>query len=557
MQKTFTNPEFAFTCPPELSQGKVGHYPVVIVGAGPVGLTMAIDLAVQGLDVLLLDNDNTVSVGSRGVAYAKRSLEIFDRLGCSGPMMEKGISWNVGRTFYREAEIFNFNLCPQPDHSRPGMINLQQYYLEDYLVRRAQQLPNLEMRFLSNVTEMVQQENGVTLTVDTPEGSYHLTSDWVVAADGARSPIRRMMDLDTDGRTFKDHFLIVDVVMKADYPTERWFWFDPPFHPGQSVLLHRQADNVWRIDFQLGWDADPEEEKKAENVLPRLKAMLGEREFELEWVSVYTFRCRRMDTFNHQRVLFVGDAAHQVSPFGGRGANSGIQDADNLAWKLKLVVDGHAPARLLDSYTEERRYAADENIMNSSRSTDFMTPKSRVSRTFRNAVLGLASEVPMGRALVNSGRLSVPTILEYSSLVTADSDEFLGMMVPGAPIDDAPIESAASDQWLIRAVGGRFQLLYATDDAGSLSAAMVSELQDLQTGVIPVEPVIVANSGIAPGGLRTLIDCKQRIAERYDLIPGTCYLIRPDQHVTARWRALDTALVRSAVARATCTYEGH
>lgn len=216
MQKTFTNPKFSFSRPPELDQGRVGHYPVVVVGAGPVGLTMAIDLALQGLDVLLLDNDDTVSVGSRGVAYAKRSLEIFDRLGCSGPMMDKGISWNVGRTFFREEEIFSFNLCPQPDHSRPGMINLQQYYLEDYLVRRARELPNLELRFLSNVTEVVQQTDQVTLTIETPDGPYQLTTDWLVAADGARSPIRRMLDLDIDGRIFKDRFLIVDVVMKAD-----------------------------------------------------------------------------------------------------------------------------------------------------------------------------------------------------------------------------------------------------------------------------------------------------------------------------------------------------
>lgn len=287
--------------------------------------------------------------------------------------------------------------------------------------------------------------------------------------------------------------------------------------------------------------------------MPRLKAMLGERDFELEWVSVYTFQCRRMASFNHQRVLFVGDSAHQVSPFGGRGANSGIQDADNLAWKLKLVIDGHAPAKLLDSYTEERGYAADENIMNSSRSTDFMTPKSRVSHTFRNALLGLASELPMGRALVNSGRLSVPSILACSSLVTADRVPFEGVMVPGSPVDDAPISSTEDDQWLTRALGGRFQLLYAIEDAAALPSTVLAELQSLQTAAIPVEPVIVANAGIAPGGLKTLIDCKQRIAERYDLAPGTCYLIRPDQHVTARWRVLDIAEVRAAVARATCT----
>lgn len=553
MLSTYQYPKFAYRQPPEIAENRDGHYPVVVVGAGPVGLAAAIDLAIQGKPVLLLDNDDTVSIGSRGVCYAKRALEVLDRLGCGEEMVQKGVSWNVGRTFFREEEVFNFNLCPQPDHHRPGMINLQQYYLEDYLVQRARQLPNLEMRFKNNVIAVAQDGDKATLRVETPDGAYTLTTDWLVVADGARSPIRHMMGLDIEGKIFMDRFLIADVVMKAEYPTERWFWFDPPFHPNQSVLLHRQADNVWRIDFQLGWQADPEEEKKPENVIPRIKAMLGDdREFELEWVSVYTFQCRRMNSFNHGRVLFVGDAAHQVSPFGARGANSGIQDTDNLVWKLKLVMDGKAPPTLLDTYTEERGFAADENIMNSTRSTDFITPKSTVSKTFRNAVLGLAEHHAFARALVNSGRLSVPSFLTGSRLNSADADVFAGDMVPGAPMDDAPIETAGGARWLLQALGNRFQLLYYAADAGALDAATVQALTGLADGAIPVEAIVVAERGSAPAGLKTVIDSKGRIRERYDLTPASAYLARPDQHVAARWRSLDAARVRAAVARATC-----
>lgn len=553
MLSTFQYPKFDYVSPPELKEGREGHYPVIVVGAGPVGLCTAADLAQQGHQVLLLDNDDTVSIGSRGVCYAKRALEVLDRLGCGEEMVGKGVSWNVGRTFFREEEVFNFNLSPEPDHQRPGMINLQQYYLEDFLVRRARQLSSLEMRFKNNVIAVTPGEQQVALQIETPEGVYGLTTDWLVVADGARSPIRTMMGLDIEGRIFMDRFLIADVVMKADYPAERWFWFDPPFHPNQSVLLHRQADNVWRIDFQLGWDADPVEECKPENVIPRIKAMLGdEREFELEWVSVYTFQCRRMNRFNHGRVLFVGDAAHQVSPFGARGANSGIQDADNLGWKLKLVMDGKAPATLLDTYTEERAFAADENIMNSTRSTDFITPKSRTSKTFRNAVLGLAEHYPFARALVNSGRLSVPSFLTGSSLNTPDEDAFEGNMVPGAPMDDAPIRTVDGRPWLLRMVGDSFALMLHVEDAASLSDETVAMLEDLNTGPIAVVPMVVATQGRAPEGLCTVLDVNGRIAQRYDLRPGTCYLLRPDQHVAARWRSLDPAKVRAAVARATC-----
>ena len=191
--------------------------------------------------------------------------------------------------------------------------------------------------------------------------------------------------------------------MDVDFPIERRFWFDPPFNKGQSALLHKQPDGVWRIDLQLGWDIDKEEEKKKENVIPRLKAMLGEElNFNLEWVSIYTFQCMKMEKFKHGRILFAGDSAHQVSPFGARGANSGVQDADNLCWKLKLVLDGSSPETLLDTYDYERVLAADENILNSSRSTDFITPKSKASMRFRNAVLELSEKYEFARPLVNS-----------------------------------------------------------------------------------------------------------------------------------------------------------
>ena len=550
MLKTFQYPRFAYRSAPELQlAGRTGHHPVVVVGAGPVGLAAAIDLAQHGVPVVLLDDDNTVSIGSRGLCYAKRTLEILDRLGCGQAVVDKGVTWNVGRTFFRNEEVFRFNLQPEADHQRPGMVNLQQYYLEDILVRRAGQCPLIDLRWQHKVVGVTPLDEGAHVEVETADGRYTLHADWLVAADGARSPVRHMMGLDMEGKVFKDRFLIADVVMQADFPAERWFWFDPPFHPGQSVLLHREADNVWRIDFQLGWDADPEEEKKPERVLPRIQAMLGaDRTFELEWVSVYTFQCRRMERFRHGRVLFVGDAAHQVSPFGARGANSGIQDADNLAWKLKWVMDGRAPHTLLDSYSMERVAAAEENLLNSTRSTDFITPKSEVSRDFRNAVLGLARDHAFARALVNSGRLSVASHLTSSGLNTPDSDEFVGRMHPGAPLDDAPVRQPGQSQesWLLGLTGQRFVLLVFLDGVDELTpqalaawAALSAPQSNTDGHHTPVETLVILQQDAAPpAGVNCVIDVRSIAAKRLDARSGTAYLLRPDQHVAARWRQL-------------------
>jgi len=560
----YVNPIYPYKGPADLMSTPPQRKALIVIGAGPVGLAAAIDARLQGLDVLVLDDDKTVSVGSRAVCYAKRSLEILDRLGIAEQACDMGVSWNIGRTFLEEAEVYQFNLVPDAGHKRPGMINLQQYHVEEMLIARALAL-GADIRWQHKATAVTPHDDHATLTVETPDGTFDIEADWLVVADGARSPIRRHLGLDIEGRVFQDRFLIADVIMKADYPAERWFWFDPPFHPNQSVLLHKQSNNVWRIDFQLGWDADPEEEKKPEKVIPRLQAMLGDdRPFELEWVSIYTFQCRRMTDFRHGRVLFVGDAAHQVSPFGARGANSGFQDADDLMWKLALVIKGQASEKLLDSYAHDRQFAADENIMNSTRSTDFITPKSRTSKTFRNQVLALAKHYPFARKLVNSGRLSVPSFLTESVLNTPDADAFDGNMVPGAPMDDAPVQVSEQGQlqdvWLLDQVGKGFQILWFVD--AQPSPAQLAQLADmglqadrarLGAHAQPIKPttLIVAPRPLSIPGMDVIVDTQGLVAKRYDATPGTTYLLRPDQHVVARWRGLNANAVQAALARAT------
>jgi 3-(3-hydroxy-phenyl)propionate hydroxylase len=531
------------------------RHPLVIIGAGPVGLAAAIDARLQGLEVIVFDQDDSVAVGSRAVCYAKRSLEILDRLGVGDCVVNKGVSWNVGRTFLREEEVYRFNLMPDAGHKRPGMINLQQYHLEEALVCRAEAL-GVDLRWKYKVAGVTPLDSGARISLETPDGAFEVEADWLIVADGARSNVRRQLGLDIEGHVFKDRFLIADVVMKTDFPAERWFWFDPPFHPNQSVLLHKQSDNVWRIDFQLGWNADPEEEKRPENILPRVKAMLGDdREFELEWASVYTFQCRRMKQFRHGHLLFAGDAAHQVSPFGARGANSGFQDADDLVWKLALVIKGQAPAALLDTYDADRVFAAEENIRNSTRSTDFITPKSAISKLFRNAVLELARSQPFARKLVNSGRLSMPSFLVHSALNTPDVDAFAGDMVPGAPLDDAPVRVAGQDAWLLDQLGHRFVLLAFADRADALDgaqAALQAQSAALAAQPVPVQVIWVTAPGAgAPAGMVTLHDRDGLMAQRLDARPGCGYLIRPDQHVAARWRALDVDRLQAALRRAT------
>jgi 3-(3-hydroxy-phenyl)propionate hydroxylase len=549
---------------PDEASPEPAHHPVVIVGAGPVGLTLAIDLACRGVPALLLDDDDKLSAGSRAICFAKRTLEIWDRLGCGERITAKGVRWNVGKVFHRDDLVYRFDLLGEEGHRRPAFVNLQQYYVEGYLWEHAEATPGIEVRWRNKVVGLTQAAGRATLEVETPAGRHRLTADHVVAADGARSTVRALLGLESKGQTFRDRFLIADVRMRAAFPAERWFWFDPPFHPGQSVLLHRQPDDVWRIDFQLGWDADPVEERKPERVIPRVQALLGDSvQFDLVWCSVYTFACTRMPAFRHGRVLFTGDAAHGVSPFGARGANSGVQDADNLGWKLALVVAGKAPDRLLESYAAEREPAADENIRASTRATDFITPKNAASRLFREATLQLARDCPFARRLVNSGRLSVPTVLAGSPLSTPDADAFEGGILPGAPAIDAPIRVQGAEGWLLAELGLGFECVVFLGHGPPEPelGAELERLAALRHVERPLRTLIVVPAGAEgagpkaiglPGlvGHAVLVDHTGLAAARWDGRPGTTYLLRPDQHVAARWRRPDASKVEAALARA-------
>jgi 3-(3-hydroxy-phenyl)propionate hydroxylase len=533
MNKIFEVPLYPYLRSPDQDAISAVRHKVVVVGAGPIGLAIAIDLAQSDVPVVVLDDNEKVSFGSRAICFAKRPLEILDRLGCGERMVEKGVEWDVGKVFFDEHEVYEFQLQPEAGHQRPAFINLQQYYFEEYLIDRVRELQAegkpIEIRGGNKVVAVGSHADHTHVEIETVEGPYELEADWLIACDGAGSPIRRMMGLDFVGKVFEDNFLIADVIMEADFPSERWFWFDPPFNRGQSALLHKQPDNVWRIDFQIGWDIDRDEELKPENIDRRLRAMLGDNvDYELEWTSIYTFQCRRMERFHQDRVIFAGDAAHQVSPFGARGANSGLQDTDNLSWKLKLILDGTAPESLLDSYDIERVHGADENILNSTRSTDFITPKSEMSRILRDAVLNLAEHHPFARPLVNSGRLSVPCTYDGSPLNSPDAlDGGPARTRPGSPCPDVPLDGG----YLLPKLGDRFTLLTIDADAPD---------------EIEVDGIIATRLALS-----TSDDPTGALAARYLGDAGAAvYLIRPDQHVAARFPEYDEAQIRFAIRRA-------
>jgi 3-(3-hydroxy-phenyl)propionate hydroxylase len=553
-------PEYPFVAPPELagntltgSQPK--RYPIVIVGAGLSGLTLACSLARLGVSAVVLDEDNTVGVkgaASRGICYTQKSLEIFHRLGIYERIAQRGVQWSVGRTFAGNHEVYAFDLKQQGNFNlsmQPPFINIQQFYIEGFLVERMMALGGMDMRWKSRVTGFVQNDDFATLTVQTPKGSYRLDAQYVVDASGSHTPFHRWTGASMHTHKGADRWCIADVRFNTRPPTERHTWIEAPFNDNRAVWQHLMADNVWRIDYQMAADADPEYISREDVVRERLARQFGPNvEVDIVWVGPYTYRSTCLDALRHGRVFFIGDTAKVVSPFGARGGNSGIADADNLAWKLAAVVRGHATPALLYSYHAERHEAATTNVQVTNRTARFLRPADGVERLFRTATIDLAKKHAFARALVNTGRMAVANPYSASPLTDATLARSTSVQNVALQWLDS---SAASLNDLLNWAGSHPLLLVFGDAAGRISPSHIAQLRKLALA-IGVRMLQVAQQRAQVSVREAVLDT-QGLLRQACAIPTTraaCQwaLLRPDSYLVAHGSALGQPLV-DAIAR--------
>jgi 3-(3-hydroxy-phenyl)propionate hydroxylase len=476
-------PAFRFAPPYELPSWPAAPKPaavhthdVVIVGGGLAGLTLACDLAQRGVKAVLLDDDNTVGVrgaSSRGICYAQKSLEIFERLGIYERIREKGVSWSVGNTFSGDDKVWSFNLQASNVSAQPPFINIQQFYVEWFLVERVLALGGVELRWKHELQSITPHHDHVALTVNTPEGAYQLHARWLIDATGVASPVRKQLGVESHFSTRSaDRWCITDVRFKAPLPQERWTWIDAPFNENRAVWQHPMADDVWRLDYQMGEEASAEDMSKPEVASARIAAQLGaDIDLEFVWIGPYQYRDLLLDNFRHQRIFFIGDAAHVVSPFGARGGNTGIQDANNLGWKLAWVLKGWAGEELLDSFQDERHAAAAENLAVTRRTSRFLAPRSASEHRFRRAVMTLAKRHAFARTMVNAGRMSVAN--DYPAAPALPKG---GVTVQNVPLQRAD-GSATTLMQLLREAGNRNLRLQFGGDETSPNAVSTQTLR--------------------------------------------------------------------------------
>ncbi len=483
---------------------------VAIVGAGPIGMVAALTLAREGIRSVLLESKSTFNDGSRAICIARQSLHILESIDAAEPFLAKALGWTTGRSFYRGKQFLEFNMPDGPSEKFRPMYNLEQQYIEQYLWQAIDRNPLIDLRWRSEVTGLQSGPDGVELTITDPQKTYALKADWLLAADGARSALRRMMGLKLRGENYEGRYVIADVQMEHDYPTIRRALFDPECRPGGTVLIHKQPDNIWRIDYQLASGESESEALKEDTVRKSVALVLEDigyqGSWDLEWWSVYSANTLALDEYRHGRVFFIGDSAHIVPIFGVRGLNNGIADAHNIGWKLGWVLTGRAGEKLLDSYTPERRGATLDVFANATKSARFMTPPSPGWRIMRDAALGLALEHPFAAELANPRQMT-PFTYAGSPAVLPDDPEFAGGPAPGAAMPDAAIDAG----FLSDRMGSGFTLV-----------CFDKELSD-SVGRLPDAPEVVC--------LAYLGDASRILGAG----PASAYLVRPDLHIGARW----------------------
>lgn len=542
---------------PETATAATAHHPIIVVGAGLAGLTLTADLALRGIPVVLLDDDDTVGVrgmASRGICYGKRTLEIFDRLGVYDRVRSKGVTWRIGRVYDFERELYTFDLGEDRE-KHPPFVNIQQFYVEQYLVERIQQLPHAQIRWRNRVAGIKQDADKVTVDIETASTGYQLTCDYLVGCDGAHSTVRKLLGIDPPIEGGDDTWLIIDFWLKAKLPDERRVWIRNGENEGRAVWFHQAADQVWRLDCQIGERAlatsAASEDVAAEKVRRLLRPIVGGEVpgFELVDVGPWTYRTYVLDSFRRGRVLLVGDSAHLKSPFGARGGNSAIQDADNLGWKLTSLVRGQGSDRLLDSYSQERREAALENVRVTKGSARFLRPRSDMERLLRDATLRLSSSQAFARALVNGGRMSVANEYNLSASIIADREAEANLpkkVMPGRVALNGALMQQGRAAQLLDFAGDAFLAVIFADSAASF-APMAVRMAELEAGATPIKFVVVAADGEACGEISVLKDESGLVRTQYGASDGTIYLLRPDMHVGWRSRAFDLAALEAAV----------
>lgn len=524
------------------------YLPVVIVGGGPIGLAMAQALARRGVRSMVIEQRDRLSDGSRAVAYTRRTMQILDLLGVGDTVLKKGITWDQNTVSYGERLVYEMRL-QQPEGEKHTMTNLQQCWLEQILVDALAEGGLGEVHWGCQVESLEQDGEGVRLAVCRKDGTrFAVSASYVVGADGARGTMRKHVGLDYQGTRFEQRFVITDYHMRSSAPAGRQVWFSPPYAPGTAVLQHKEPFDIWRLDYQLRPGEDSDEELRPERIEARLKAhleMIGEKApYEIIWTSVYRANAISLPAYRAGRVLFIGDAAHQIPIFGGRGINNGFLDVANLAWKLDFVLAGRAPERLLDSYDGERRPAILATIEDLTKVTLYMTSPSAGVQLMRDAVLSLSLSERFVHALFDPFRLpAYPTLqIGPDPATEAASREFSGGAELGQVLPDMPVRRSDGEPRparLLDLVGPAFSLLlFGGNDAADAHCASICRA--FEASALPVRCVTVGTARTVPGAA-ALED--GGIAARLGAMPGSAYLIRPDQHVTGRWLHASTDVI--------------
>ncbi|HEY9757323.1 MAG TPA: FAD-dependent monooxygenase [Oculatellaceae cyanobacterium] len=527
---------------------------ILVVGAGPTGLTVAAELHRHGVACRVVDTNTAPSAHSRALAIQSRTMEVFEIMGVAGRVLDLGWKLNAFNVYDRTHHIVRMTFdelnCPYP-----FLVSLPQFETERILAGRLHELGgNIEWN--TRLTSLLQTGEEVQVTLEHTDGQIESTAyKWVIACDGAHSDVRHLLDMSFHGKQYHEYYVLADIDFETTLDTSEFYIFSRGhtiggFHPfnAHSARIFCDMD----IDSKLTAKSS-DKPALSEPSLEQLQQMLSERGpgtveiTKLNWLSMHWVHCRQVQSYQQDRVFLAGDAAHVHSPASGQGMNLGIQDAFNLAWKLADFESNRVQVSVLESYSPERLKVGKEIL----RMTDFFTrintERNAIAQQIRNTVGPILSQQEPIREHYRNAVMGLSVNYRDSPIVEEHKRKTLNFSAGPSAGERAPytvlhkeLDSGHSSITADLQQGKHVLLLFAGNQTSADEWTQLSKIAHLvsQDYTESISPIVFAPPSNLPGDSALVnhlrVDSNLAAHTKYNASHACAYLVRPDAYVAFR-----------------------
>jgi 3-(3-hydroxy-phenyl)propionate hydroxylase len=513
--------------------------PVLIIGAGPTGLTLANLLGRYGVETILVEQHRTTVQEPRAVSIDDESLRTMQAAGLIDEVAKDVILGGYGYHYFtRHGRRFAAVLPTAADYGYPKRCPFQQPLFEATLRQGLTRFPHVTALFGHKLVGFTQDGAGVTADIEREDGTkLEIRADYLAACDGGSSPVRKLLGIPLVGSSFEERWVVLDIVNRKDAIQHTHVYCSAE----RPAITLPGPHGTRRWEFRLRPDETDAEALKPESIRGMLQLYGGDTEAEIVRQIVYTFHARTAERWREGRVFLAGDAAHLTPPFAGQGMNSGVRDAHNLSWKLAAATSGRITPAVLETYAQERRPHAWSLIMMAVRMGQVMNPATRLRENLLVNAIRIANLVPGVRDYFMQMKFKPKPRFEAGFLLPNGENpktSLVGRMLPQPRVmtidQQSPAGTGDKEVLLDEVIGSGFALIaYGADGINALMAVEHPLWRRLEARRVALLPPDAKLPSPIPTGIAVALDRSGRFAKLFAPGQTRLILLRPDRYVAA------------------------